>query len=491
MKLRGLLNRRMLAACVLATSVPAVLAFTLNGKRWAGSSMTFYAGMPGKPASSTTTWAAALEAAMKEWNDKTEFEFVVDKSYVDPCEGYSRNAGGSFPNGAGNNKNSADFTATVCGNDFGSSVLAITLTTADGGNLGFNHLREADIVFNSRYSWDIYNGPRTSAIDFGRVALHEFGHALGLDHESTAVAIMAPRITDLSALQTDDIAGANALYGNQIQCRITQLQLNAQIRNSLEQPDCRVMELYGFGSDDSFVDVYKLSIATPTRLFIDMRSSQMDPVIVLTDSKLKELDIFDDSPGSCNAHMEKVLAAGDYYILANTYSAPRKCVSNIGAYTLSITDSPQPQLGEAGTTSGITPAAALFTGGASADGGQTFRTSFAATETIDVNARIAVDPLHVGRSGRVFVLIQLSNGTKYSRNSAGQYLPFNGNLAQLTSYKSGALINVEEINVANGLRAAGTNLAGLSYAVYIGYALDSQPDDIHYGNKPIQFSIGP
>lgn len=491
MKLCAPLKRKFLVACLLVTSVPAVLAFTLNGKRWAGGSSTFYAGIPGKPATSSTTWAAAFEAVMKEWSDKTEFEFVIDKSYVDPCAGYSRNEGGSFPNGAGNSKNSADFGATVCGNDFGSSVLAITLTTADGGNLGFNHLREADIIFNSRYSWDIYNGPRTAAIDFGRVALHELGHALGLDHESTAVAIMAPRITDLSTLQPDDIAGANALYGAKIQCRIIELQLNAQIRNSLEQPDCRVMELYGFGSDDSFVDVYKLSIATPTRLFIDMRSSQMDPVIVLTDSKLKELDIFDDSPGSCNARMDKVLAAGDYYILANTYSAPRKCVSNVGAYTLSITDSLQPQLGDAGTISGATPAAALFTGGATADGGQSYRTSFAATETIDVNGRIAVDPLHVGRSGRVFALIQLSNGTKFSRNSAGQYLPFNGNLAQLASVKSGTLTTIEAVNVATGLRAAGTGLAGLSYAVYIGYSLDNQPDVIHYGSKPIQFSIAP
>jgi hypothetical protein len=488
------MNRRRVLSLVLLSSLfvvglPAAIGFTLIGRRWVEGSAVFYTGMPGTLPSSTRTWQDALETAMQTWNDKTAFKFVMDKSYVDPCAGYTR-SNATFPSGAGDRRNSAGFATTVCGNSFGDGVLAITLTTTQNNALSlFDRYEEADIIFNDNRGWDVYSGPRRSAIDFGRVALHELGHALGLDHESSAVSIMAPRISDMDTLQPDDITAANVLYGGQVLCPVTDLPLNAHVRNGLQPKDCRIKDLYGFGSDDSFVDVYKVKVTAPTTLKVDMRSTQMDPVIVLTDSKLRELDIYDDTPGSCNAHMEKQLAAGDYYVLANTYAAPRKCIANFGDYTLTITDSLQPQLGDSSSTTTATSPSALFTGGATADGGQSYKTSFAATDTIDIKGRIAIDPQHVGKSGRVIVLIRLSNGTSFTRNKDGAYIPFNGNLAQLASYKSGPLTSLEEIDVARGVRAEGTVLAGLSYAVFVGYALDSQPNDIFYGNSPIRFSI--
>src|SRR5207247_1871393 len=52
---------------------------------------------------------------------------------------------------------------------------------------------------------------------FHRVALHEFGHILGLDHPAesrqTVSAIMNSHISNLDQLTSDDIAGAQALYG--------------------------------------------------------------------------------------------------------------------------------------------------------------------------------------------------------------------------------------------------------------------------------------
>ena len=51
-----------------------------------------------------------------------------------------------------------------------------------------------------------------SEIDLYRVALHELGHFMGLDHESSNVAIMQPVIGDIDELQQDDIDGANSLY---------------------------------------------------------------------------------------------------------------------------------------------------------------------------------------------------------------------------------------------------------------------------------------
>jgi len=476
-------------AVVAAVALPAAVAFTLIGKRWPTTTVTFYTGMPGA-APSGLTWSNAFQQAMQQWNDKTEVEFVANSGFRNPCEGYSRSATGlDFPAGTGDKRNGIDFRSTVCGNDFGSTVLAITLTNAVEGRFGFNNLVEADIVFNDKYSWDVHDGPRkTGVAEFRRVALHELGHAIGLGHESTATAIMAPRITDLDQLQADDIAGAKALYTPQGACPVVDIAPNRLVRNALGLPDCRVNQLLGAGSDDSFIDVYRLTLTTTTRLVIDMRSSEMDPVLVLTDAKYGELDISDDHLGNCNAHFDKTLAAGEYRLLANTYAVPKKCVSNFGRYTLSISDGSMPTLGDAAVSSG-NAAAALFTGGATADGGLSYTSSFAATDSIDINAAIAIDPEHVGQNGRIFVLAQLSDGSRFMKTADNGFVPFNGGLAQLRPLRSGPLAASESLLIAKGLRAEGTALAGQSFAVYIGYATDSRPQDIHYGTEPIRFSI--
>jgi hypothetical protein len=84
---------------------------------------------------------------------------------------------------------------------------------------------ETDVVFNNNLKWDSYRGPiqgsgSTATFDFHRVALHEFGHVLGLDHPNqhgqSVVAIMNSIISDLDHLADDDIAGARSLYGFKI-----------------------------------------------------------------------------------------------------------------------------------------------------------------------------------------------------------------------------------------------------------------------------------
>jgi hypothetical protein len=478
------------AALLLAAFVlPAVSAYNSNGKRWFDGSTTFYTGLPGISPSGTH-WSAAFEAAMQQWSDKTSFKFIANKDYLNPCNTYSRSGTGSdFPSGPGDLKNGVDFRSTVCGNDWGSGVLAITLTLTTSGQFGFEYLQEADILFNDTYKWDVYSGAKNSKIiDFGRTALHELGHALGLGHELTAKAIMAAQISDFNELQPDDIAGAESVYGKQTLCRITTLSMNHVIKDSLGGTDCRVNQLFGGGSDDSFVDVYRLSLAAPTRIFADMRSPQMDAVLVLTDSKLRELDIFDDYLGSCNAHMDKTLPAGEYLLLANTYAKPAKCGSNVGSYTLTVSDS-QPVLGETRTTSGVAAAATLISGGASADGGLTYPSSFTAQDSITVSAHLALDPVQIGQSGKIFVLAQLSDGSQYSKNSSGQFVPYHGDLSQMASYKSGPLAAQEQVDIIQKLRAEGGWLAGLGFVVYVGYALDSKPADIQYGSEPIRFNI--
>ncbi len=112
----------------------------------------------------------------------------------------------------GDNEMSVLFSATVFGDSFGSSVLAITLLNYRG-----SVMEESDTLFNTHYTWNSYRGPVLNGVqDFRRVAIHEFGHTLGLDHPNEAnqhvSAIMNSRISDLDTVQADDIAGIKSLY---------------------------------------------------------------------------------------------------------------------------------------------------------------------------------------------------------------------------------------------------------------------------------------
>lgn len=116
----------------------------------------------------------------------------------------------------GDSINQQFFNSTVYGQAFGSNTLAVTKIWYSG-----TRMVEADITFNSAVSWDSYRGPLRwpggqLLCDLKRVALHESGHVLGLDHPDqagqTVSAIMNSIMSDLDDLTPDDIAGAQALY---------------------------------------------------------------------------------------------------------------------------------------------------------------------------------------------------------------------------------------------------------------------------------------
>ena len=78
-------------------------------------------------------------------------------------------------------------------------------------------------MFNSAVQWDSYRDSRDNhpgKYDFQRVAIHELGHVLGLGHPDldsppqTVDAIMNSLFSDIIAPTSDDIAGAQILYGS-------------------------------------------------------------------------------------------------------------------------------------------------------------------------------------------------------------------------------------------------------------------------------------
>ena len=191
-------------AISFATSVNA---YVLRDYTWPSATTTFNVDMPGADG----LWNQAFENAMARWNAATIFEFMTrSDTFESPCDGLpTRTTGGDSENGVA-------FVSDVCGEAFGENTLAVESSWSQG-----TRTTQSNIHFNDTYSWNVYDGPyqtgsRTGIVDFRRVAVHELGHALGLNHEDDVPAIMVTSISrgdTIVAPQADDIAGVDALYG--------------------------------------------------------------------------------------------------------------------------------------------------------------------------------------------------------------------------------------------------------------------------------------
>ena len=199
---------------VLAGSASRLFSYALEGQTWPfGTTVNIELGL-GAPKSGILqdgflTFNASAANALALWNQQLNL-MQFSWSVVAP------------PGGHGDGQNQAFFASTIYGQTFGSGVIATTLIHYNGTTM-----LEGDTVFNSSLLWDSYRGPiqydskkRQYVFDFHRVAIHEFGHTLGLDHPDeagqTVTAIMNSHTSDLDHLADDDIAGIKWLYGSKI-----------------------------------------------------------------------------------------------------------------------------------------------------------------------------------------------------------------------------------------------------------------------------------
>ena len=193
--LKRILPFALLAAVVL-TATSQLNAYTLSGRKWAIATVPYYIN-PKSIRVSASAATSAIQQAAAIWKQQSNAN--VAWRYAGTTSGSALKM---------NYKNEVFFRNATSG-----SAVAVTHYWYNSSN----RFLDTDIVFyEGAYKFFVGSGC-LKGIYVENVAVHEFGHALGLKHSSVSGASMQPKMPgycDRSqlSLASDDISGIRKIY---------------------------------------------------------------------------------------------------------------------------------------------------------------------------------------------------------------------------------------------------------------------------------------
>lgn len=194
--IEGLEDRKLLYATLggsFAYGSRITYSFAPDGTNIGGIPSALYSTMAAKGVT-TAQWQGAMQKAATAWEAASNVNLVLV-----PDDGSSFGS-------AGNQQSDARFgDIRIGGSSLGAGTLATNFLPPafNGGTLA------GDIVFNNNVLWGI-----GTDYDIQTVAIHEFGHALGVDHSALSTADMYSTYNAMKpSLTADDISGIQAVFG--------------------------------------------------------------------------------------------------------------------------------------------------------------------------------------------------------------------------------------------------------------------------------------
>jgi hypothetical protein len=171
---------RIIALLVVSVAVVAitqsVFAFRFVEGRWSSEAdivLDLQLGGSGGLVDGSADWDACANAALADWNTHL----------ADTGRTFGVRRGGTQPPAQRDGINSVFWADSVFGTRLGANTLAVTSRLIDR-ELGVETTTEADVIFNETQQFNCYRGAGSpgggGASDLKRVALHAFGHVLGL-----------------------------------------------------------------------------------------------------------------------------------------------------------------------------------------------------------------------------------------------------------------------------------------------------------------------
>ena len=113
-----------------------------------------------------------------------------------------------------------------------------------------------------------------------------------------------------------ETAACNTTVGN--------LSSGVTVTGVLTRESCRL-------ADGTYADRWRLVLADPAILTIDMLSDDVDAYLIVRDAAGVKIVFDDDGAGGSDARITHGFAAGTYYVLANSYYS-----DEFGGYTIIV-----------------------------------------------------------------------------------------------------------------------------------------------------------
>jgi hypothetical protein len=168
------------------------ISFEPDGTNLGGVSSNLFAAFDRK-FGSASVWQAQILKAAQTWAQYSDLNFAI------VSDNGAASGSGSYQQG---DPNMGDI--RIGGYNEGGGSLALTYLPAPSNNYSIS----GDMAFNTSKTFNI-----GSTYDLYTVAMHEFGHALGLLHSTLSGAVMYGTYTNAkSGLASDDIQGVRAIY---------------------------------------------------------------------------------------------------------------------------------------------------------------------------------------------------------------------------------------------------------------------------------------